>query len=30
MRIEPLLIVEGRFARHLPDLWQGDSSRRAY
>jgi putative endonuclease len=30
IRIDALFIVPGRWPRHLPDVWQGDSSRRAY
>ena len=30
VRIDALFIVPGRWPRHLADVWQGDSARRAY
>ena len=30
VRVDALFLVPGRWPRHLPDVWQGDSSRRAY
>jgi putative endonuclease len=30
VRIDALFVVPGRWPRHLVDVWQGDSSRRAY
>ena len=30
VRIDALFVVPGRWPRHLANVWQGDSSRRAY
>jgi len=30
VRIDALFLVPGRWPRHLPNVWQGDSSRRRY
>ena len=30
IRVDALFLVPRRWPRHLPDVWQGDSSRRAY
>lgn len=30
VRIDALFVVPGRWPRHLPNVWQGDSARRRY
>ena len=30
IRVDALFVVPGRWPKHLVDVWQGDSSRRAY
>ena len=30
VRIDAMFIVPGRWPRHVPNVWQGDSGRRAY